>query len=106
MKKMQLSTMTKGWFVGDFSPTVLATTSCEVACKFYRAGDSEGRHVHKVATEVTLIVSGSVTMNGDVIRGGEIVLLEPGAASDFVALEDTVTMVVKVPCFKGDKYSA
>lgn len=106
MKLMKLSSMTKGWFVGDFAPTALETASCEVACKAYRAGDREERHLHRVANEVTLVASGAVRINDQLIGAGQIVILDPGEAADLFALEDTLTVVVKVPSVKGDKYSA
>ena len=39
MKSAHLKDMVKGWFVGDFEPTVLRSSACEVAVKHYRAGD-------------------------------------------------------------------
>jgi len=104
MKIGDLSGMVGGWFVGDFSPTLLKTKVAEVACKHYRAGAYESRHVHKIATELTLVVSGRVRMNGSEIRAGQIATLEPGESSDFEALEDTVSVVVKLPSVAGDKY--
>jgi hypothetical protein len=32
------------------------------------------------------------------------VTIEPGEATDFTALTDTTTVVVKMPSVKGDKY--
>lgn len=104
MTKHRLESMKGGWFVGDFDPVVLRTTECEVACKHYCAGDKEPRHVHKVATEVTLIVHGRVTMNGVEHSAGDIIRLEPGDATDFCVLEDAITLVVKLPSVRGDKY--
>lgn len=104
MKTAKLTAMHRGWFVGDFSPTMLATTACEVAVQRYRAGEREARHVHMVATELTLIVSGRVRMNAREYGPDDIVTIEPGVPTDFEVLEDTVTVVVKVPCVIGDKY--
>ena len=101
----KLDDFTKGWFVGNFSPTILPTDAVEVAVKHYRAGEAEGTHHHKVATELTLIVSGRVRMSGEEVGPGEIIRMEPGQATDFVPLADTVTVVVKLPCVKGDKIS-
>lgn len=106
MKVEKLANMTGGWFAGDFSPVVLPTSQFEAACKYYKAGQSEGRHVHRVATEITLVAQGSVKMNGRLFSAGDIVLLEPGDATDFQAVTDAITMVVKVPSVKGDKYKA
>ena len=104
MKTGRLQDMFKGWFVGDFSPTVLRTQACEVAVKAYKAGEREDLHHHKVATEVTLILSGRVRMCGKEWGEGDIVVLEPGDATDFEALTDAVNVVVKTPGAKNDKY--
>lgn len=104
MKTYRLENMTKGWFVGDFLPTALKTGDAEVAVKPYRAGDHEGRHMHKVATEVTVIVDGEVEMSGQRYKTGDIVVIAPGEATDFTAITDVMTVVVKVPSVKGDKY--
>ena len=104
MNTGKLQDMFKGWFVGDFDPSLLRTDACEVAVKSYKAGDSEELHHHKVATEVTLILSGRVHMCGKEWGEGDIVVLEPGEATDFVALTDAVNVVVKTPGAKNDKY--
>lgn len=104
MKHYRLEDMTKGWFVGAFAPTVLDTKDCEVAIKHYAAGDYEPVHHHKVAAEVTAIVSGRAAMCGAEWTAGSIVLIEPGEATDFRALTDVVTVVVKLPSAAGDKY--
>lgn len=96
--------MFKGWFVGDFSPTLLQTDAVEVAVKEYKAGDGEDWHYHKVATEITVVVSGEVHMCGQTFSAGDMILLEPGEGTDFKALTDAVTAVVKLPGAKNDKY--
>jgi hypothetical protein len=104
LERHDLESFTKGWFVGNFNPTILASDAVEVAIKHYKAGDHEASHHHKVATELTAIVSGRVRMAGEEIGPGEIVKLVPGQSSDFTALTDVVTVVVKMPCVAGDKY--
>ncbi len=105
MKTFRLQDMKGGWFVGNFLPTCLKTPECEIACKHYGKGDTEERHVHKIATELTLIVKGSVKMNDVTYKAGDIIVLDPGNATDFYVLEDTINIVVKVPSVVGDKYS-
>lgn len=104
MKTANLDEMVKGWFVGDFSPTLIKTTNVEVAVKKYKKGDFEAGHYHKLATEITVIVSGKVKMNGKIYREGDIVVIEPCEVTDFEALEDSVSTVVKFPGAKDDKY--
>jgi hypothetical protein len=100
----RLDEMVGGWIVGNFEPTCLKTAACEVACKHYAAGDHESAHVHRVATEITLIASGRARMNGREYIAGDIVILDPGDATDFTAIEATTTVVVKMPSVAGDKF--
>jgi len=104
MKTARLEDMVKGWFVGAFSPTVFHTDACEVAVKTYRAGDSEAAHYHKIATEITVIVSGEVQMCDKCWTAGDIVVLSPGEVTSFSCLKDAVTVCVKLPGALQDKY--
>ena len=101
---MNLDEMIGGWFVGDFEPSVIRTKDFEVAVKKYKAGDKEARHMHKIATELTVIISGKVLMNSQEYNEGSIIEIHPNTSSDFEAIEDTVTVVVKTPSVAGDKY--
>ncbi|MBE5865453.1 MAG: hypothetical protein E7292_04450 [Lachnospiraceae bacterium] len=104
MKRAKLDEMTKGWFVGDFTPTLYKTTDCEVAVKHYKKGDAEEKHFHRIATELTVIVKGRVRMFEEIFEEGDIVIVEPGEATAFEALEDSINVVVKLPGAKNDKY--
>lgn len=104
MQVFKLSDMTGGWFVGDFAPSVIRTDVAEVATKFYHAGTKEKRHLHKIAQEVTLILNGRARMNDHIFESGDIVLIAPGEDTDFEALTDVTTVVVKTPSVAGDKY--
>lgn len=101
----KLDAMTKGWFIGNFQPTLFATEAVEVAIKEYPAGFAEAWHYHKIATEFTAIISGEVVMNGVRYSKGDIIVIPPGEGTDFRALSDSVTAVVKVPGATNDKYS-
>lgn len=104
MKVYNIKDMIGGWFVGNFTPTTFSTDSSEVCFKRYKAGGYEKKHIHKIATEITAIVYGKVSMNGVEYQEGDIVVMEPGEATDFKALTDASNIVVKIPCIKGDKY--
>ncbi len=105
MKIARIDEMTKGWFIGNFEPSLLKTNAVEVALKKYKKGDYEKAHYHKIATEFTVIVSGRVRMNGKEYIEGDIIVIEPNDSTDFEALEDnTVNVVVKIPGSNDDKY--
>jgi len=106
MKEARLDEMVKGWFVGDFEPTLHRTRDVEVAVKVYRAGDREAAHYHKVATEFTAVTQGEIEMNGKRYSAGDIIVVEPGETADFRAITDATTTVVKIPGAVNDKYPA
>lgn len=104
MKTAKLEDMIKGWFIGNFEPSLLKTNDVEVAVKEYKKGDYEERHYHKIATEITVIISGKVKMNETIYSKGDIIIIPPGESTDFEALEDSVNAVVKYPGATDDKY--
>lgn len=106
MENSHLNEMVKGWFVGAFEPALLTSKDFEVAVKRYKAGESEPKHFHKLATEITVVVSGKVKMCDQTWDEGSIIKLAPGEATSFLALEDAITVVVKTPSVIGDKYES
>lgn len=104
MKVNKLNDMFRGWVVGNFEPSLWKTDDVEVAVKEYESGDYEEKHYHKIATEITIIGKGKVQMNGVEYNSGDIITIEPGEATDFLVIDDTITTVIKFPCVKDDKY--
>ena len=104
MKVAKLDEMTKGWFIGNFSPTIYKTNDVEVAVKTYKKCDKEEKHCHKIATEFTVILYGKVKMNENIYKKGDIICIEPCEATDFECFEDSSNVVVKIPGANNDKY--
>lgn len=104
MRHERIENMKRGWFIGNFEPSLLKTNDVEVAVKVYKKGDYEVAHYHKVATEITVIISGQAKMFGAVWNAGDIVVVEPEDATSFEAMEDTTNVVVKIPGVNNDKY--
>jgi hypothetical protein len=104
MEVFDIQDMVRGWFVGNFDPSVLKTEDVEVALQSYNAGDYEERHFHKISTEVTMITSGVVEMNGVRYSEGSIIVIKPNESTDFRAITAVKNVVVKVPGAANDKY--
>lgn len=104
MRRQDLDQFVKGWFIGPFAPTLKSSEEFECAVKKYKAGEYESKHYHLVATEYTVIATGRVRMNGVEYEADSIIEILPGEATDFEALTDAVTFVVKIPAVNGDKY--
>jgi len=104
MLKEKLSNMIRGWFIGDFEPSVFKTKDFEVGVLTHKKGEEWPKHYHKIATEYTVLLSGSMTICGELIEAGTIFILEPGEVADPVFHEDCTVIVVKTPSVIGDKY--
>jgi quercetin dioxygenase-like cupin family protein len=104
MDKANLNQFVRGWIVGGFEPTLFNTTDVEFAIQEFKKGDKEASHCHKLATEITVIVQGKALMKGLTLNKGDIVKISPGEYTDFEALEDTTTAVIKLPGALNDKY--
>ena len=104
MEKFALEQFVRGWFVGDFEPSIIKTGDVEVAVQRFSAGTYEAAHLHKKATEITVLVEGRAEMFDQIIEEGSIIKIEPGEVTSFRAITDCTTVVVKYPGAKNDKY--
>lgn len=105
MDSYNIDNMFKGWFIGDFEPSLCKTQDVEVGVKEYKSGEYEPHHYHKIATEFTVIIDGKVEMNGKSYSTGDIIKIMPNEVTDFKAITNTKTVVVKIPGAKNDKYT-
>jgi anti-sigma factor ChrR (cupin superfamily) len=104
MTKYNLNDFFKGWIIGNFEPTIHHTDDFEVGIKYYTAGEIEPKHFHALAIEYTAIVYGKVRMNGMEYNKGDIIQIDKNEATNFEVMEDTATVIVKMPSAKNDKY--
>ena len=55
---------------------------------------------------VTVILFWSASMNGVVLNEGQIITINPGEATDFMAITDVTTVVVKTTGVVNNKYNS
>lgn len=104
-KKFHLrETGDRGWFVGGFDRAAFSTTTVEAAYQHNYTGETSEAHYHKIATEINLITRGLVKINGELYTAGMGIIFYPGDVCECEYLEDTETMVLKVPGPLNDKY--
>ena len=104
MKKHNLSDFYRGWFIGNFEPSLLKTEQFEVGCLFHPKGENWPSHYHALQTEYNLLVKGKMTIGDEVINEGEIFTLSPNEVADPIFLEDCSILCIKTPSIPGDKY--
>lgn len=104
MKIEKLDNMTRGWFIGDFEPSVLRTKDFEAGIAHHKKGELWPAHYHAIATEYNVLVSGKVSICNEIIEPGTVFVIDPMEVADPVFLEDSTIVVIKVPAVSGDKY--
>ena len=103
MKIDKLSDMRLGWFIGNFEPVVHKSEHFEASVKYFKMGDTEPRHFQRIATEITVIISGKARMNEYYLEAGDIITIEPNEAADFEALSEVSLIAIKFPSIPSDK---
>lgn len=104
IEKYNLNEMVKGWFIGNFEPSLFKTEAFELAVKSYKEGDFEEEHYHKVATEFTVVIEGLIELNGVQYGVNDIIKIQPGDCAKFKSITNSLTVVVKIPGAINDKY--
>lgn len=104
MKVEKLDNMVRGWLVGNFEPSLWKTEACEVSVKCYKAGDTDDWHYHAKTTEFTVILNGEAQMGNTVYKHGDIIIIKPYEITDFTALTDVTTVVIRDGSVKNDKF--
>ena len=96
--------MKRGWFIGDFNPSVLRTSDFEVGLLTHKKNEVWPIHVHKLCIEYNLLVEGRMTINGVSISPGTIFVIDKNEISAPTFLEDCLILCVKTPSIPRDKY--
>jgi quercetin dioxygenase-like cupin family protein len=95
--------MKSGWFIGNFEPTAFRTNLMEVCYKMHPKGEQWDIHYHRYVTEITLLISGSMKLQGKLLSSGDIFILEPYEIADPEFIEDCSIVCIKCPGITGDK---
>ncbi len=96
--------MTRGWFIGDFEPSMLKTRDFEVGILTHKKGEKWPAHYHKESTEINVLLSGKMIVQDKTIHPNEIFVFDTYEVSDPVFLEDCTVLCIKTPSIPGDKY--
>jgi hypothetical protein len=106
MLRFKLKDFTRGWFIGNFEPSVLRQELFEVGLLQHSKGEHWPKHFQKIATEYNVLVEGSMEINGEKILPGDIFIVEPLETIAPIFLEDCKVLVIKTPSIPSDKYLA
>lgn len=104
MQTFKLEDFTRGWFIGDFTPSIFRTSNFEVGVLHHYKGEVWPAHYQKVATEFNVLLSGSLSINDKLILVGEIFTIEPLEVAVPIFHEDCQVLCIKVPSLPYDKF--
>jgi hypothetical protein len=102
IQKYNVKDFKKGWFIGDFKPSIVRT-SFEIGYQKHTKGEKINPHYHKRGHEVTLMIRGSQIINGQLFQEGDIFVIEPYTVAEIKILEDTEVIVIKTHSGTYDK---
>ena len=104
MKKFKIDEFHRGWFIGNFDPSVLKTDQFEVGLLTHTKGEHWPKHYHAIGTEYNVLIKGRMTISGQELGDGDVFIFEPNDIADPIFHEDGTVLCVKVPSVPGDKY--
>jgi quercetin dioxygenase-like cupin family protein len=94
----------RGWFIGNFEPSLLKTDQFEVGLLTHKKGEAWAAHYHKESIEYNVLVSGKMVIQGKELNSGDVFVFNKGEIADPDFLEDCTLVVVKVPSIPSDKF--
>jgi hypothetical protein len=103
MKKERLENFFKGWFVGNFEPSLLKA-DFEVGVAKHTAGEFHQDHFHKKSLEINVVLEGRMKINGEEFGPGDIFILYPYEVSQAEFLTDVTIVIVRDKSDSSDKY--
>lgn len=103
MKSYKLEEFFKGWVVGDFNPSLFKTSDFEVAVKFFEKGEIEPAHKQLVATEITIVIDGSIRLGEGTYSRGDVIEIQPNEVAAFESLTHASLVCIKFPSIPNDK---
>lgn len=104
MKIRKIDEMFRGWFIGNFEPSMIKTKDFEVALLSHHKDEKWPKHFHKEADEVNVLISGKMSVNGIELIPGDILHIEKNEVAEPIFYEDCKLICVKFPSVPGDKY--
>jgi dTDP-glucose pyrophosphorylase len=96
MKLYRLKDFTRGWFIGDFEPSILKNTGIELGFMTHKKGEIIKFHYHEHCIEINLLVKGRVLNCGKIIEQGDIFVFDKNSPACPIFLEDS-----EIVCFKS-----
>lgn len=105
MKQYNLKEFIGGHIIGPFPQSIIGeTVAFEVSYKRKEAGTHGLNHIHKESDEYTVLLEGTMLVNGHQFEKDSIVFIKKDTPAKFEYITDCLISVIKIPAAKSDKY--
>jgi quercetin dioxygenase-like cupin family protein len=104
MNVTKIKDYVRGWFIGNFEPSLLKTKDFEVGVLTHSKGEKWAAHYHKQSIEYNVLISGKMIVQEKELNSGDVFVFDKGEIADPIFLEDCTLVVVKVPSIPSDKF--
>lgn len=94
----------RGWFIGNFEPSILKTKDFEIGIIKHTKGEKWPKHYHAKADEFNVLLNGRMIINQKELNSGDIFVIQKMEIADPAFIEDCEILVIKIPSVPGDKY--
>jgi hypothetical protein len=98
-----LENYTRGWVVGNFSPSIFNLKECEIGISSHRKNESTIPHRHNHSTEINIVLSGAILVNGQKLKSGDIFIYHKLEVSNVKFLKNSTICIIRVPSSPNDK---
>jgi hypothetical protein len=82
---------------------LFTTKEFEVGVKYFSQGEIERAHFQLTATEITVVISGLISLGGQIFESGDVIMISPQEVADFLSITDSVLVCIKFPSQPDDK---
>jgi hypothetical protein len=103
---LKLSEFRRGWFIGDFEPSIFRTKQFEICVTSHKKNEASPAHYHTSSEEINLVLAGRLLVNGRELKSGDFFIYERLEVSSVEFLQNTKLLVVRVPSAPHDKVFA
>lgn len=100
----KLSEFTRGWFIGNFTPSILKTCDFEIAKLHHIKNEKWPFHYHVEADEYNILLKGKMILNGQPINEGTLFIIHKNEIACPFFLEDCQVLCIKAPSSPKDKF--
>lgn len=110
MRIEHIDNFTKGWFIGNFDPSLKRTENFEIAYHKHPHGYECVPHYHKITTEYNYVISGRIqllnhaTKITHTVNAGDLFIIYPREIFSAKVIWATELIVVRDGSYPNDKY--